>query len=212
MQTAPSAYWNVSDPVVLSALCQLRREDFVPEKYRAFAYADWAIPLSRGQSMLTPALEVKLLQALQLKKKDRVLEIGTGSGYFSALLGKLSREVLSVDLYREFSDQAALNTVSRGVHNISFETGDASRCWTSSNKAPALFDAIILSGSLSHFPETYLDLLAEGGRMVVAVGSAPVMQVIRVTAENLESRKFHRESLFDTVLPPLQCKKKEVLS
>jgi protein-L-isoaspartate(D-aspartate) O-methyltransferase len=203
--------WNVSDVRVLSALMSLRREDFVPEKYRSLAYAEWAIPLSRGQKMLTPAVEGKLLQALQLKKTDLVLEIGTGTGYFSALLGKLAQQVVSVDIFREFSDMGALNSVSHGVNNIVFQTGDASREWPLFGKEGRLFDAIIFTGSLPTFPDRYTGLLAEGGRLVVVVGEPPSMQVIRVT--RVDAKKgasgFHRESVFDTVLPRLNLKKEE---
>jgi protein-L-isoaspartate(D-aspartate) O-methyltransferase len=206
--------WNVSDARVLSALMSLRREDFVPEKYRILAYADWMIPLSRAQKMLTPGMEGKLLQALQLKKTDLVLEIGTGTGYFSALLGKLAHQVVSVDLFREFSDMGALNSVSHGVNNIVFQTGDASRGWSLFGKDQRPFDAIIFTGSLPTFPERYTALLSEGGRLVVGVGESPSMQVIRVTRADLKngSSVFHRESLFDTVLPRLIIKKEENLS
>jgi protein-L-isoaspartate(D-aspartate) O-methyltransferase len=197
--------FNVSDPAVLSALMNVPRENFVPEKYRAFAYADWMIPIgpsNRQEKMLFPRVEGRMLQALSLSKTDRVLEIGTGSGYFSALLGKLSKDVLSVDIYRDFSDMAALNTVSHGVNNICFETGDASQYWES--KHPKFigvkFDAIVITGGLPTFPEKYKNLLAEGGRMVAIIGALPSMQVIRVTAEKPEKK----ESLFDTVVPILK--------
>ena len=205
--------WNVSDPLVLSALLSVRREDFVPEKYQLLAYADWMIPLARGEKMLTPGMEGKMLQALQLTEKELVLEVGTGSGYFSALLGKLSKQVVSVDIYREFSDMAALNSVSHGINNIIFETGDASSSWTPFGKEKKLFDAIIFTGSLPTFPEDYKSLLAEGGRMVVAVGNAPSMEMIRLRAgrNSKGERVFHQESLFDTVLPVLKFKKGERL-
>jgi protein-L-isoaspartate(D-aspartate) O-methyltransferase len=201
--------WNVTDPKVLAALLSLPREAFVPQKYRVFAFTDWMIPLSplsRGEKMLTPSLEGKLLQALNLSKQDRVLEVGTGSGYFSALLGKLAKEVLSVDIYRDFSDEAALNAVSHGVNNVYFETGDASQSWEVKHPkfVGTQFDAIVITGALSSFPEAYKALLAEGGRMVAIIGEAPSMQVIRVTRDKGSLSEFRQESLFDTVVPLLK--------
>ncbi len=201
---------GVSDPSVISALLSVHRENFVPEKYRAFAYADWMIPLERGQVMLSPLVEGKMLQALKLTKKDHVLEIGTGSGYFSALLGKLSKHVFSVDISRDFSDLAALNTVSYGVNNICFETGDASQSWKPSEKNQKLFqgtfDAIVFTGAMPVIPKAYKNLLGDGGRLVAILGTAPVMTVVRVTAgRNAQGeRVFLEESLFETLAPPLR--------
>ena len=188
--------WDVLDESILAALRRVPREVFVAEGHRELAFADVQIPLGHGEVMMEPRLEARLIQDLSLTAGDKVLEVGTGSGYMTALLATLAGRVVSVDLHGDFTKQAGERLRQLGIDNVVLETGDASRGWPSADG----FDAILLTGSVPAIPETLIDALRDGGRLVAVVGSAPVMEAARLVKKNGE---VVRTSLFDTILPPL---------
>lgn len=189
--------WEVLDPVVLDLLKQVPREDFVPPQYAGLAFADLEIPIGHGQSMLSPKLEARILQALELKKTDRVLEIGTGSGYMTALLASLAGQVTSVENVAELSRAARRRLRRHCVANATLAMGDASRGWNSG----APYDVIVLTGSVPVLPDELRGQLAVGGRLFAVIGEAPVMQatLIRRVTEDA----FRADALFETCVPQL---------
>jgi len=169
--------WNVLDPKVLELLAHVRREDFVPVAYKALAFADLEIPLACGQSMLVPRLEARLLQDLALQGHERVLEIGTGSGYMAALLAKCSADVTTIELHAELAG-AARNALQRaGAPNVQVRNEDASVMSVKEDR----YDAIVLSGSLPQVPDNLLQMLKPGGRLAAIIGEEPVMRATFIT-------------------------------
>ena len=164
--------WEVLDQGVLDLLYEMKREEFVPPVYRSLAFADLEIPLGHGQSMWTPKLEARVLQEIAPQAMDKVLEIGTGSGYLTALLARRAAHVHSVEIVPEFKMAAARKLAGHGIANASLEIGDAARGWP--RHAP--YDAVVVTGSLPFLPQALLDGLAAGGRLFAVVGDAPVMQ------------------------------------
>lgn len=189
---------EVTDERVLEAIAQTPREDYVPPQYRSLAFADMNIPLGHGQIMMAPKLEGRSLQELGAKPKDKVLEVGTGSGYVTALLARLADRIYSVEIIPEFAERAKQNLAAHGVQNVTVELGDAARGWAT--HAP--YDAILVTGSSPLLPDTLRDQLAPGGRLVVIVGHAPAMEVLRI--ERLDEHNWKQASLFETVIPPLR--------
>lgn len=189
--------WDVLDQSVLDLLFKVRREEFVPAPYRSLAFVDMEIPLGHGESMWSPKLEARCVQSLQLRKTDRVLEIGTGSGYLTALLASLAAKVHSVDIHADFLKDAEARLKAHGFGNVTLEAGDASHGWES--HAP--YDVIVVTGSLPIMPDMLLAQLAPGGRLFAVVGDAPVMNAQLVTCT---SRGVYRsENLFETSQKPL---------
>ena len=190
--------WEVLDQQVLDLLFVVKREDFVPAAYRNLAFADMEIPLGGGQVMLAPKIEAKLLQELGLTKTDKVLEIGTGSGYMAALLAARAEHVVSVELRPELLAFARENLERAGVANVTLAQADGTQGWVAS----APYDAIVVSGSLPEVPVALLKQLRVGGRLAVVVGEAPVMeaQLITCTGEGV----YHTVNLFETVVPALE--------
>ncbi|UCV22692.1 protein-L-isoaspartate O-methyltransferase family protein [Ferribacterium limneticum] len=189
--------WEVLDPQVLDLLFVVKREDFVPPVYRNLAFADMEIPLGNGQMMLAPKIEAKMLQELGLKKTDKVLEIGTGSGYMAALLAARAEHVVTVESRPALVDIAKQNLARAGVTNVTVELGDGANGWP--QRGP--YDAIVISGSLPTVPDALLKQLRVGGRLAVVVGQAPVMeaQLITCTADGI----YNTVNLFETVIPAL---------
>lgn len=189
--------WEVLDPQVLDLLFVVKREDFVPPAYRNLAFADMEIPLGNGQMMLAPKIEAKMLQELGLKKTDKVLEIGTGSGYMAALLAARAEHVVTVESRPALVDIAKQNLARAGVTNVTVELGDGANGWP--QRGP--YDAIVISGSLPTVPDALLKQLRVGGRLAVVVGQAPVMeaQLITCTADGI----YNTVNLFETVIPAL---------
>ena len=193
--------WEVLDPGVLDLLWKIKREDFVPEKYKSVAFADIELPLKDAkepsQVMLAPKIEAKVLQALALKDTDRVLEIGAGSGYMAALLAAQAEFVYSVDIDPQLVEMARVNLKRVGITNVSVDLGDGANGW--SMYAP--YDAIVISASTPELPQQFYNDLKVGGRMVVIVGREPVMQaqlIVRMTETS-----FSSVMLFETVAAPL---------
>lgn len=188
--------WDVLDQGVLSLLSLVKREDFVPAAHKALAFMDTEIPLGHGQVMLAPRVEARLLQELKVARHEKVLEIGTGSGYMSALLGHKAQSVISLEAQPELAKQAADNLKRAGVLNVKVLNQDGSQGLA----AEAPFDVILLSGSVAEVPRALLDQLKPGGRLAAVVGSEPVMRAMLYTRVGNE---FKAEPLFDTVTPRL---------
>jgi len=190
--------WDVLDQRVLDLVALLRREQFVPAALRDLAFADMEIPLGHGEVMLAPKLEARLVQELALKPTDRVLEIGTGSGYTTALLARLSAHVYSVEIIPEFVTAAAARLAACGITNVTLEAGDGAGGWA--RHAP--YDAILLTGSVPELPDDFVRQLAPGGRLLAVVGREPIMTA-RLTT-HVAAGVFSTEGLFETSIPPLR--------
>lgn len=189
--------WDVLDPRVLAVLDALPRERFAPEPYRKLAYADTQIPLAHDQVMMAPKIEGRLLQALDPQPVESVLEIGTGSGFLAACLARLGAEVLSVDIFPEFTAASTEILRQLGIRNTRLETRDASRLdWLAQR-----YDVIAVTASLPQYDRQYAEHLNVGGRMFAIIGQLPIMEAVLVTRVSEEA--WARESLFETALPPL---------
>ena len=190
--------WDVLDKMVLDLLLGTRREEHVPEAYRALALADLEIPLGFGESMLSPKLEARILQAVNLRKSDRVLEIGSGSGYMTALLANGGQHVYSVEISPELSAMAERNLKAHHVGNVTLETGDGAKGW--GKHGP--YDVIVLTGSTPVLCEEFQKSLHLGGRLFAVVGEEPIMKATLVTRIGQDA--WHTEDLFETRIPPLR--------
>lgn len=184
--------WTGLDQDVLDLLFVVKREEFVPTAYRSLAFADVEIRLGGETSMLAPKIEAYALNALQVRKADKVLEIGTGSGYMAALLAAHADHVWSVEIVPELAETARENLRKQGVDNVTVETGDAARGWP--GHAP--YDVIMVSGSLPQLPKELLAQLKPGGRLFAIVGEAPVMAAQLVT--RMADGSLRTESRFET--------------
>lgn len=191
--------WEVLDPAILDLLFHVKREDFIGEDRRSLAFADVELPLPNGSRMLQPKMEARMVQDLALQAGDRVLEVGTGSGYVTALLASLSAEVFSVESDAAMQATAEANLRRAGcLGKVHLQQGNG----LLGLEAHAPFDAIFVGGSVPVVPERLKAQLAIGGRMVVTVGDLPVMtmRLIRRVAENA----FTDTALYETCLPRLQ--------
>jgi protein-L-isoaspartate(D-aspartate) O-methyltransferase len=193
--------WEVLDQRVLDIIAKTPRENFVPFSYRNLAFADVEIPLGRGQVMMSPKLEGRLLQVLALQPSDSVLEVGTGSGYLTACLAQLSDRVLSVDIFPEFVESARRKCKNHGINNVVLRSGDAAQGWGN-----GCYDAIAITGSVPVLPEHWRQQLNVGGRLFIIVGEPPIMEALLIT--RVGAQEWTQESLFDTELPPLLNAKK----
>jgi protein-L-isoaspartate(D-aspartate) O-methyltransferase len=193
--------WDVLDPEVLDLLFVVRREEFVPAAYRSLAFADLEIPLGGstipGPRMWQPKLEARALQELRLKPTDDVLEIGTGSGYLSALLASTSARVLSVEIDPKLADAAAARLSAHDFANVQIDIGDASRGWSPDMS----FDAIVITGSTPILPDSIVAQLKPGGRLFAIVGNEPAMHGRLVTRD--PTGEIISRDLFETVVAPL---------
>ena len=189
--------WEVLDPQVLDLLFVVKREDFVPAAYRNLAFADMEIPIGSGQVMLAPRVEARLLQELGIKKTDKVLEIGTGSGYMAALLAAAAEHVVTIENRPELAEFARQNLERAGVTNVTIEVGNGASGW--SQRGP--YDAIVVSGALPSLPAALLKQLRVGGRLAAIVGEAPVMEAQLVTCS--AEGAYNTVNLFETVVPAL---------
>lgn len=188
---------KVLDDKLLEIIANTPRDHFVADAQKALAYADVQLPIGHNEVMLRPSEESQALQALKIQEQDTVLEIGTGTGYMTALLARLAKQVESVDIYPEFTQQAAAKLALLQITNAQLKTGDAATGWTSDS----LFDVIVITGSVPQLPPAYLTLLKPGGRVVAFVGQAPVMQAIMI--EHSNGKVGTQRVLFETVVPPL---------
>ena len=189
--------WDVLDQKVLDLIARIHREDFIPEEYRQLALADVQLPLLHGQTTMTPKMEARLLQALDIRKDDKVLEIGTGCAYLTALLAASARHVTSVDIYPEFKEQGVEKLARYQLDNVTLETGDAVRGW--SKNSP--YDVIVVTGSVPVLESCFQDQLNDRGRLFVIVGVSPVMEAMLIT--RMGKQEWSREVLFETDLPAI---------
>jgi len=184
--------WEVLDDRVLRALDRVPRHEFVPEESREWAYIDYQIPLGIGEYMLSPVVEARLIQELQLSSGDKVLEVGTGSGYVTALLAELATEVWSVEVTPGFKVEAEQRLSGMGYDNVRIEVGDGSQGWE--RQAP--YDAILVTGSMPFLPDTYKEQLKQGGRLVAILDrESPIQEAVRITRMGEDA--FREESLFE---------------
>lgn len=188
--------WDVFDVNVLEALKEVPRELFVPEGFAALAFADSEIPIGHGQMMMTPTIEGRALQALALAGGENVLEIGTGSGFLTAVLAKLSAHVTSIDIYDDFLDAARGRLEDCEIDNVDLIKMDGVK-----ELPGGTFDAIVVTGSIQTFDSRFAEALNPGGRLFVVVGDAPAMSATRVTRFDAET--WQSDTLFETDLAPL---------
>jgi protein-L-isoaspartate(D-aspartate) O-methyltransferase len=187
--------WEVLDPRVLEVLATLRREDFVLPRHRRLAFTDMQLPLEHGEVMFKPVVEGRLLQALDLSPEDEVLEIGTGSGFVTACLARLARDVVSVDIHADFVERARDRLAATGLANVRVEVADAL------SYAPGRkFDAVAVTGAVSAVPAAFFDWLKPGGRMFVVRGHAPAQEAVLLRG----AAPSAADSLFETDVPFLQ--------
>jgi len=189
---------SVLDDRILELVGRGPRQDFVPDALRNLAFVDMQIPLGHGEVMMAPLVEARLLQELAIKLADKILEIGTGSGYMTWLLAQLGGKVHSVEIRAEFIDRASGRLAAHGARNVELEIGDGARGWD--RHAP--YDVILVTGSLPLLPEAFKKQLAAGGRLIAIVGQSPAMQAQRIT--RITESGFDTRGLFETDLPPLQ--------
>ncbi len=189
--------WDVLDLGVLELLAVVKREDFVPAAYASMAFFDTEVPLPNGQFMLAPKVEARLLQELNVRRHERVLEIGTGSGYMAALLSHKARQVVTLEIDPVLARLASENLARAGTANVSVTQADGSKRLPTAGP----FDAILLSGSVASVPDALLRELSVGGRLAAIVGQEPVMTAVVVTRTS--DKEFTTKVLFDTVAPRL---------
>ncbi len=188
--------WDVLDTNVLDLIKKVKREHFVPVDKQALAFMDVEIPLGHGAAMWQPKLEARAVQALGLKLTDRVLEVGTGSGYLTALMSRMAEHVTSVELVQELSTRAARNLAAHHYDNVTLEVGDAAKGWGNEK-----YDAIVLTGSVPLAPESFYEMLKVGGRLFAIVGDAPAMHAKLVSC--VAPGVFETTTLFETSVAPL---------
>jgi protein-L-isoaspartate(D-aspartate) O-methyltransferase len=190
--------WDVLNLGVLELLAIVKREDFVPPAHRALAFVDTEVPLPGGQCMLAPKVEARLLQELDVRKHERVLEIGAGSGYMAALLAHKAQHVTSFEIDAGLARFAGANLKRAGVMNVNVVNADGA----GGLPGDGPFDVIVLSGSVAEVPEALLAQLKVGGRLTGIVGFEPMMRAVLVTRTG--DPGLQRRVLFDTVAQRLQ--------
>lgn len=189
--------WDVLNQDVLDLLSKVKREEYVPSRYRQLAFSDVEIPLGYGEIMFPPKLEARLVQEVSLSADDKVLEVGTGSGYLTALLAHQAHHVYSVERIPEFKTRAELNLKAHGVTNVTLEVGDAARGW--GRHGP--YDVIVITGSMPLAPSDFFKDLNPGGKIFVIVGEPPVMQAQLISCAG--PGLCHTRTLFETSVPSL---------
>ena len=193
--------WDVLDQGVLALLAMVRREDFVPPAYRGLAFMDTEVPLvaegADGQVMLAPRVEARLLQEAHVQRHERVLEIGTGSGFMAALLAHKAQAVTTLERVPALAQQAVANLRHANIANVTVKVADGA----GGDPTGAPYDVIMLAGSVAAVPRQLVDQLKPGGRLIAIVGQEPVMRALRVT--KLPDQSLQTEVLFDTVAPRL---------
>ncbi len=190
--------WEVLDQDVLDLLFEIKREEFLPERSRALAFVDMPAPVGFGEFALPPKLEARIVQELSLKASDRVLEIGSGCGYMTALLAKTTGHVTSVEIVPELSAFAEKNLRAHGIENVSLAVGDAAQGWSAAQG----FDVIVLTGSTPALPEAFLQSLNPGGRLFAVVGEEPIMKALLLLRGGQGG--VERHELFETCIPALK--------
>ena len=190
--------WEVLDPRVLDVLRTVPREDFVPPRHRNLAFADTALPIGHGEVMFKPVIEGRILQALALQPGERVLEIGTGSGFLTACMARLAGDVTSLEIHAELADTARAHLAAAQVRNARIEVADAMRPFTSSEP----YDVVVVGGAVYTLPEHLRALVKPGGRLFAIVGESPAQQATLYT--RADATHWRSDSLFETDTPYLR--------
>ncbi|KTD42108.1 protein-L-isoaspartate O-methyltransferase family protein [Legionella parisiensis] len=193
---------DVLNESILNLYDVVLRHEFVPEQFINFAYSDMQIPLNHEQRMLTPLEEGQILQALDLQGHETVLEVGTGSGFFTAMLSKLCKKVISIDYYADFTNNAAHKLKEHHCNNVELITGDAHQGWL--EDAP--YDVVIFTGAMEKITETQRLQILPGGKLFVIEGASPVMQGQLYELDHHEN--WHESLVFETNIPLLINKSK----
>ena len=196
--------WEVLDPAVLELLDRVPRDRFVPAAHQALAYVDMELPLGDGpdQIMLAPRVQARLVQDLMIQPTDKVLEIGTGSGYTTALLASLAQRVVSLEIDEGIARAARQNLQTAGITNAEVRVADATANGFAACAAEGPWDAILVAGSVAEVPAALLALLAKGGRLITIGGHEPVMRATLVT--RVDDSNYRTEQPWDTVAPRLR--------
>ncbi|MBB1075952.1 protein-L-isoaspartate O-methyltransferase [Rhodoferax sp. 4810] len=189
--------WDVVDAAVLHLLTVVKREDFVPSPFKAMAFVDMALPLPGQQVMLAPRLQARLLQDAAIRPTDKVLEIGTGSGFTTALLASQAQRVISLEINPELADLARANLQRANIHNAEVRCADGAQ----GAAAEGPFDVILLGGSVAEVPHALLAQLKVGGRLVAIVGDEPIMHALVVTRTS--DTNFKTDEKWDDNAPRL---------
>jgi protein-L-isoaspartate(D-aspartate) O-methyltransferase len=189
--------WGVLDQTVLDLVMRSPREEFVAPGQRNLAFVDMELPFGHGASMMYPRVEARMLQALRVQPGDRVLEVGTGSGFVTLLLARLATHVTSVEIHEELAQAASKRLATHGVENVDIRVGDAASGWSQGQP----YDVIAITGSLPTLPERFKQEMQIGGRLFAVVGEGPVMEAKLVTRRN--ANEWREEVLFNTWLEPL---------
>lgn len=190
--------WEVLDTRVLDVLRTVRRENFVPARYRSLAFADVALPIGHGETMFKPVVEGRILQGLALEPGERVLEVGTGSGFLTACIAQLAGEVVSVEMHADLADAARARLVDAGIGNAKVETADAIQGFVPSTA----FDVVVVGGGVYALPERFREWVKPGGRLFAIVGESPAMQATLFA--RTDSTRWMAEDLFETDVPYLK--------
>lgn len=190
--------WGVVNPVILDLLLTVPREDFVPANFRNLAFSDVGLPLGHNQYTLTPKEEAKILDKLAVNHSERVLEIGTGCGYFTALLAKQAKHVDSIDIFEDFVASASRKLQLHHISNVELTTGDglSYESHESQHLSQIMYDVIVLTGSTLELPQKMLARLNQHGRLFALIGSAPIMDAVLVT--KISAQEIKTEKLFQT--------------
>ncbi len=186
--------WEVFDKRVLNMMGEAPRHEYVPVAYRNLAFADMHIPLGKDREMMSPKVEARLLQALEIRPTDKILEVGTGCGYLTSLLAELGGHVHSVDTDAELSKLAGDNLSAHAVNNASLEVGDAAKGWDVHQP----YDVVIVNGALPSLPQALCENLIIGGRLIAIIGKAPIMEALLI--QRVGDSNWSDIALFETDL------------
>ena len=189
--------WEVLDPVVLELLFEVKRERFVPAEHARLAFADLEVPLGHGEAMMQPKVEARIVQEVAIQPHETVYEVGTGSGYLTALMARRARHVTSAEIHGELRAGAAASLKAAGIANVTLLEGDSAL----HPLTESAFDVIVLTGSTPILPQAFLDRLTPGGRLFAVVGDPPVMKAIVVRQP--VARAYQHTELFETMVKPL---------
>ena len=189
--------WEVLDPDVLGLLFEVKRENFVPPAHRSLAFADMEIPIGHGEAMMQPKVEARILQELGVGREESVYEVGTGSGYLTALLARRAKHVTSAEIHEDLQAGGRESLARAGIGNVTLLLGDSARA----PLGEASWDVIVLTGSTPQLPEAFLERLKPGGRLFAVVGDAPVMKAVVV--ERGQGGSLRQTEVFETLLKPL---------
>ncbi len=193
--------WGVNEPNLLNIISELKREEFVPQDFRNFSYSDIPIPIGNQEVMLPPKEQALIIQELKIKPTDKILEIGTGTGYMTAIMAKLGHSVTSIEIEPKLLKKAAKIIKELKLDNVTLEEGDGSCGWDQNEN----YDVIVISGSLKKLPEVFKESLNLNGRLAAIIGDYPIMKLMLLTRD--EYGHWQERSLFETCVSPLITKK-----